>query len=156
MTKIGTLCFIKNSGNVLLQKKSPGLFGGGKWNAPGGKVKENETLTEGCIREVLEETGLDIKDPKEMGILTFFNGCLEEPDWIVHVFLCSEFSGNIIQNHREGKLEWFKEDDMPLENMWEDDQFWLPLLFKDKKFKGIFYFTKNLSKMIGHKITLLG
>jgi 8-oxo-dGTP pyrophosphatase MutT (NUDIX family) len=32
------VCFILKDKEVLLLKKSKGLFGQGKWNAPGGKI----------------------------------------------------------------------------------------------------------------------
>ena len=55
---IVTVCHIFKNDRLLLQKKSKGLFGSGKWNGVGGKLKLNQTPEEGVRREVFEETGL--------------------------------------------------------------------------------------------------
>ncbi|ELK40126.1 hypothetical protein BAG01nite_47560 [Brevibacillus agri] len=36
------------------------------WNFPGGKMEENETPEQACIREVKEETGYDIRITKQL------------------------------------------------------------------------------------------
>ena len=41
----------------------------GEYNLPGGGVKENETIEEALIREVLEETGCNIKNIQELGVI---------------------------------------------------------------------------------------
>jgi len=53
-----TLCEIVHGGRLLLQRKSAGRFGEGKWNGPGGKVQPGETPLECVVREVRDETGL--------------------------------------------------------------------------------------------------
>lgn len=40
----------------------------GKWEPPGGTLEPNEEVLEGLRREVLEETGLTIKDPQLTGV----------------------------------------------------------------------------------------
>src|SRR2546427_10694568 len=72
MTIQATLCFILHDSRVLLLKKNPGLFGAGKWNAPGGKVQPHETAEHCAIREVHEETGLEVRKPRKIGTLIFF------------------------------------------------------------------------------------
>jgi nucleoside triphosphatase len=54
-----------NKGEVLLLKMSStqGVFPG-KWGLVGGGVEEAETMEEALVREVREETGLEIKDIK--------------------------------------------------------------------------------------------
>ena len=37
------LCYIRDGGRVLLQHKAEGRFGGGFWNAPGGKIVDGES-----------------------------------------------------------------------------------------------------------------
>ncbi|WP_130819463.1 8-oxo-dGTP diphosphatase [Anaerococcus vaginimassiliensis] len=70
---------------------------------PGGKVEENESLTDSVIREAKEETNLDIKNPRLVGLIT----------WIVEgrrdmgfIYETEEFSGELVEENREGKLFW--------------------------------------------------
>ena len=77
-------------------KKNPGLFGAGKWNAPGGKLQLKEDATHCAAREVYEETGLKVQQLRKIGTLVFFkHNKREDPDWIAHVFLTNEFHGTI-------------------------------------------------------------
>ena len=66
-----------------------------KWNGLGGKFEPGETPEECVIREVLEESGLLIRNPKLCGLLMFpkFKG----NDWYVFVFTATEFTGELIE-----------------------------------------------------------
>lgn len=68
---LGVGAVIFNNEKVLLVKrgKEPGY---GKWSIPGGAVELGETLKEGVLREVKEETGLEV----EIG------GTVEILDWV--------------------------------------------------------------------------
>ncbi|MCS7164994.1 MAG: NUDIX domain-containing protein [Candidatus Calescibacterium sp.] len=49
----------------------------GKWGIPGGKVKQGETLIKALIREIKEETNLDIQE-KQCKYITFFESIYDE------------------------------------------------------------------------------
>ncbi|MBN1682953.1 8-oxo-dGTP diphosphatase [Candidatus Bathyarchaeota archaeon] len=146
-----TLCHILDESKVLLLRKSIGLFGEGKWNAPGGKLKKGESPEEGVIREVFEETGLNIRDLKKHGLLKFYFGQKEEIDWLVYVYSTKKFEGTI-KASEEGELKWFHLKDIPYNEMWEDDWYWLPILLDNKNFEGVFYFDAEGNVLIDYKI----
>ena len=155
MTIHATLCFIIHDNKVLLLKKNPGLFGAGKWNAPGGKLLPGETTENCAAREVYEETGLEVHELRKIGTLVFFKyDKREDPDWIAHVFLTSEFHG-ILKEGKEGVLRWFPIDRPPLHEMWEDDRYWYSYAVGGRNFRGDFYFRGNFEKLVDHKIELL-
>ena len=147
MTVEATLCHIIDGGRLLLQRKSAGLFGEGKWNGVGGKLKEGESPREGAAREVFEETGLTVSNLKPHGVLNFFFGQRKEPDWVVHVFSTSTFEGEP-RPSEEGVLRWFAFDETPYDEMWQDDEHWLPLLLEGKRFSGDFYFNEDGTEMV--------
>jgi len=147
----GTLCFVTKNGKVLLQKKSKGRFGEGKWNLPGGKVNLGETIEEAAKRELEEETGIKANELKEIGILNFYWVGIKEPIWTVHVFSIENFYGKE-RSSEEGELKWFDLSKIPYDEMWEDDKFWYPYLLNKKYFVGNFYFTKNFEKLLNYEI----
>jgi ADP-ribose pyrophosphatase YjhB (NUDIX family) len=48
---------IERDGALLLVRRAPHLTEGGKWGLPGGFLDRDETLVQGILREVREETG---------------------------------------------------------------------------------------------------
>lgn len=66
---VGALVFHPDGERILLVKASRG-FTKGMWNIPGGFVTYAESPEEGMRREMNEETGLDIKLEKLLGVFT--------------------------------------------------------------------------------------
>ncbi len=150
-TIFATICHIVSGQKLLLLRKSKGLFGEGKWNAPGGKLRPNEDPEECAIREVLEETGLIVQEIKQDGILKFYFGAKDAPDWIVYVFSTRSFRGSANPG-AEGELRWFSMNEIPYQEMWDDDKFWLPLVIQEKRFRGVFHFDEKAHHLLGHKL----
>jgi 8-oxo-dGTP pyrophosphatase MutT (NUDIX family) len=66
-----TLILVKNDAEkkLLLSERQDGKG----WNLPGGRVEEGESDFDALIREVREETGLDIEPLEQVGPLHVFN-----------------------------------------------------------------------------------
>lgn len=79
----------------------------GKWTGVGGKTKFLEEPLESCLREVKEETGLDIK-PELAGIITTINKP-KGSKWLLFVYVANDYRGELKQC-REGVLEWVNEE----------------------------------------------
>ncbi|MEM2935605.1 MAG: 8-oxo-dGTP diphosphatase [Candidatus Bathyarchaeia archaeon] len=154
MAIIATLCHIMRNDALLLQKKSKGLFGEGKWNGVGGKLEPNES-PEACVtREVFEETGLKASNIKFHGVLNFYFGDRNELDWVVYIFSTKVFEGEP-KAGGEGDLKWFAFKDIPYDEMWQDDEHWLPLLLEDKSFQGNFYFDEEGKELLGFDLKIM-
>ncbi len=138
--KIGTLCYVKKDNKTLMlhRIKKENDMHEGKWNGLGGKLENGESPEECVIREVKEESGLEIKNPKLKGILTFpaFDGI---DDWYVFVFIAEEFEWELIDSP-EGKLEWIDDYKLTQLNLWEGDKLFLEWLKQDKCFSGKFIY----------------
>jgi mutator protein MutT len=53
-------CFITVDEDVLFMKRQPHKSEGNLWGIPGGKCEKGETAEEAVLREIKEETGLDL------------------------------------------------------------------------------------------------
>jgi 8-oxo-dGTP diphosphatase/2-hydroxy-dATP diphosphatase len=137
MKKPLTLCLIQKDSKILLGMKKRG-FGEGRWNGFGGKLEESETIEQAAKREVLEESGVEIKDIEKIGVLNF--EFKDNPEILeVHIFKSTSFSGEPVEGE-EMKPQWFNDNEIPFESMWPDDIHWFPLFLSGKKFKGRFLF----------------
>ena len=67
-----------------------------------------------------------------------------------HLYIIYEWNGEISESD-EMKPEWFDINNIPYDNMFPDDKYWLPLILENKKIKAYFNFDENwnlLSKEI--------
>jgi len=151
MARFDTLCYIIDDKKLLMLKKSVGLFGGGKWNGLGGKISVGESPKQACIREVYEESGLNVENLKYHGALKFWFGNTTNEPIIVYVFSTKSFEGQLKESP-EGILKWIDFDKVPYEDMWEDDQYWLPMLMKKENFDGEFHFNQEGTKLLNYKL----
>ena len=121
---------------VLLMRKKRGV-GAGLYNGPGGKVEPGETPRECAVREAREELGVDVHDLEKVGELGFaFGG---EPTFYCHVYRSADFTGPA-EETAEADPEWFDVDDLPYDEMWEDDRHWFPHLLVGESFRGLVAF----------------
>lgn len=115
---------------MLLRNKKQNDMNEGKWLGIGGHVEENETPDQALIREVKEETNLDVISYTYRGLLTFINNDYQE---IMHLYTVEKFSGEL-KECDEGTLKYQKIKDIPNLNIWEGDKVFLVLIAKDVPF----------------------
>ena len=97
--KVGTDAAIFNeSGEILLMERSDGSG----WCLPCGFVEPNETPAEGIIREVREETGLEIKINRLVGVFTRKPSAKMGPHTTVSVVHLCEVTGGELKISHEG------------------------------------------------------
>jgi 8-oxo-dGTP diphosphatase len=131
-----TLVFVVREGQVLLIRKKRGL-GAGKVNGPGGRLERGESPLDCAIREVQEElrttpTGLEMRGENSF---QFVDGYSTH----VYVFRAAGCDGEP-QETEEATPFWTSVERIPYDQMWEDDELWLPLLLAGRRFSGRFIF----------------
>jgi 8-oxo-dGTP diphosphatase/2-hydroxy-dATP diphosphatase len=137
MKIITTNCLVHQPPKILLGMKKRS-FGEGRWNGFGGKLLEGESLEESARREVKEECGIEIEEMELVGVLDFeYVG--KDKSMEVNIFKITQFAGDPKETE-EMKPQWFESDDLPFDQMWPDDKYWMPLFLYGKKFKGSFLF----------------
>lgn len=90
-------CVIKKDNKILMVKEANPKFYG-QWSYPAGKVEEYEKVTEGAIRETLEETGCKVK---LIGVLPIACVNLKEETHILIRFLAEMMEENILFDEKE-------------------------------------------------------
>lgn len=148
-----TLCFIVENDQILLGYKKRG-FGEGLWNGFGGKIESGESIIAAVVRELKEESGIEVKTVTHQGVLHFTFD--ESPDEIleVHVYRGEGVIGEPVESD-EMRPEWFRINDIPYDSMWPDDIFWLPKFLEDKEFEGTFNFDRD-RKITEHSLIVKG
>jgi len=131
-----TLLFVLHNGQVLLIRKKRGL-GAGKINGPGGKNEINESSQACAHREVHEELCITVEHSKNRGRLRF--QFVDGYSLDVSVFVATEYSGEPTETEEAIPL-WFGMDEIPYEEMWEDDKIWLPRVLNGEHVDGRFIF----------------
>lgn len=96
-------CYVIKDNNVLVTKYKQGNKEG-YYDIPGGKIEEGESPNQTAIREMKEETGLDVKNLKYKG-----NMIIEYPNRIFDfdVFLATKSEGEP-QEFEENTSEWIE------------------------------------------------
>lgn len=148
--KIGTLCYIKQDNQILMlhRVKKKNDLHQGLWVGLGGKVEPGESPEECIIREVYEESGLSIQQPRMRGILTFPCDGIDD-DWYVFLFTATEFTGEMISSP-EGDLQWINTDAFEALPMHEGDRLFLHWLDQNDGFLSA-KCEYSYGKLIGHR-----
>ncbi len=129
-----TLCYIEQNGSYLLlhRVKKENDINRDKWIGIGGKFEEGESPEDCVRREVREETGLELQEPRYCGIVTFQSDEMAETEFM-HLFRATRFSGEI-RDCDEGVLEWIAKEKFAELPHWEGDRIFLTLLDREVPF----------------------
>jgi ADP-ribose pyrophosphatase YjhB (NUDIX family) len=68
----GVVVLIEEGGRVLLARRAEGRFRGGLWCLPGGFIEYGEDFLSAGLREVREETGLDVRIHSILSVVSNF------------------------------------------------------------------------------------
>lgn len=131
--EITNMCMIEDHINnkVLVMNKTKGDWTGIVF--PGGHVEPGEAIVASTIREVKEETGLDINNLKLIGIKNWYMNSEKRDRYLVFLFKTSTFSGEIVNQSDEGTVFWVQRDSLNSLNFANGFKFNLEVMLDDDK-----------------------
>lgn len=123
-------CIVQYKGRILLAKRGiePRK---GYWNLPCGFMENEETIEQGALREVLEETGLEVKIES---LHTVYS--VPKSNQVYLIFLANTINGKFELTEESVEIDFFQEKDVP----------WSEIAFSSNTFALEKYFQKDTSK----------
>ena len=109
MVKHSIACIAFCNKKVLIAHRNPVGQMGGRWEFPGGKQESGESPGTAVVREIKEETGLDVKDVRYVASQSW-----PFPDQLMLAFRAEYAGGEIqIQKDEIRDAQFFARDDLP-------------------------------------------
>ena len=135
--ELTNMCMVcDGKGNVLVQNKKGDRAWHG-WNFPGGHVEQGEFVTPSVVREIREETGLTIENPKLCGIKEFQKEQVGKR-FIVFLYVASRFSGEL-RSSDEGDVFWYPLSELKRSKKLADGFSEMLPVFTSEKISEVFY-----------------
>ena len=110
---VGGVLFEENRVLLVKRGKEPGL---GQWSIPGGVVQVGETLKEAVVREVREETHLEVE---ALGLAKVLERVFRDPDgrvayhYVLVDFLCRRVAGTLRADSDAQEARFVPLQDLP-------------------------------------------
>ncbi len=123
--ELTVLCLIHKGDKYLLQDRVKKDWRG--YTMPGGHVEPGESIVDAVIREMHEETGLTIRNPKLCGVKQF---PIENGRYLVFLFSSDEFEGEVISSD-EGRMHWVDKNELASVNLVADFEELLQVMTDD-------------------------
>ncbi len=79
------------------------------WDLPGGELNFGEDAQEGILREIREETGLEVQDLKVMDIISRLNDKGEF--WVTICYTARPTTADVVLSHEHDDFKWVTTDE---------------------------------------------
>lgn len=131
--RLTTICYIEKDDKYLMlhRTKKKNDQSHNKWLGVGGKFEENESPDECVVREVKEETGLNLLSYRLRGVMTFVSDIWETE--YMFIYTADKFEGKLTECN-EGELLWIEKSKISDLKLWEGDILFLKKLIEDSGF----------------------
>ena len=129
--ELTVLCLLRDGMRWLLQDRKKKDWPG--YTLPGGHVEMGESFVDAVVREMKEETGLTILNPRLCGVKQFpiREGNYESGRYIVFLFEASEYEGKLVSSS-EGEMYWVEQSELGSVNLVEDFDELIDVMLDDR------------------------
>lgn len=144
--RLTNLCMIQDpiTKKVLVQVRNKNDWDGISF--PGGHIEKGESLVQSVIREVKEETNLDISNLQSCGYKDWYDYEKEER-YIVFFFKTSTYTGELKTSSEEGINQWMSIEEIYNSETALDFKEMLDVMLEEKGYTEFFYEdTKSLDQ----------
>ncbi len=118
----------RDTGEVVVQNRIKNWFG---ISFPGGHAEKCETIYDSAVREIKEETGLDIYNLKSCGFMYWFNNQTEDR-YFTYFYKTMDYSGELLSETQEGKVFWTSMDQFESMSLAPSFKEYLPMFLTGK------------------------
>lgn len=118
----------KESGKVLVQERIKSWRG---VSFPGGHIETGESFVDSAVREIKEETGLDIRNLKLCGTVHWAHRT-NHNRYIVFLYKTNDYSGRLVDSTEEGRVFWVKPEELNNLNLSPNFAKYVPMFLSDE------------------------
>ena len=138
---VGVGAIIIHEGKILLEKRKSAP-GKGKWSIPGGLVDLGESIEHAVVREVKEETDLDVAEPRLVDVVDHIG--LDEKGAVKYHFVIVDYLVNLVRGLPKAASD---AEDLKWVPFSEVEEYDLTRSFRD-------FFQRNRQKLENHSLHL--
>ena len=101
----------RDDGAILVRERGPTVMDAGMYGPPGGKVERGESIIQGLVREVREETGIVVADPFSCRLLEIYD-CPHGVCFLYRVPSWTEPMHGLLVESGHGPWRWMQPADL--------------------------------------------
>ena len=104
------LIYNSATNKFLLLKRTNYDKRGISWDLPGGTIEPGEESPDGILREIKEETDLQVNNPT---IAEQYSHIFSNNEWIIYaLYFCNEYKGEIKLSNEHSEYKWISADEL--------------------------------------------